>query len=157
MSENQVLSPDQLARMNSPIFSIDHVQIPINGDLAEAAAWYQTMFGVGDQLPGPADDIWFAGIPTERGNLMLWKTTDNTSSGMSFRREGTDVPIVMFKTFQLDELHARLIGSGNRIVSYDEPSEGNRVHFRFLKFYDHWGNLLGFIQDPPTVPWYGTR
>jgi hypothetical protein len=70
MSEQTALTPEQLSAMEHPVFSIDHVQIPIYGDLLKAAEWYQTMFGVGDSLPRPDDDCWFAGIPTGRGNLL---------------------------------------------------------------------------------------
>ncbi|NIK79737.1 hypothetical protein FHS15_004904 [Paenibacillus castaneae] len=37
MSEITILTPEQLSAMESDIFSIDHVQIPIYGDLLQAA------------------------------------------------------------------------------------------------------------------------
>jgi len=156
MSKENALTQEQIKNMGNPIFSIDHVQIPIKGDLRQAAEWYQSLFGVGDNLPSPDDDTWFAGIPTGRGNLFLWKTDDD-SSNTSFRRGGAEFPIIMFKTFQIDDLYDRLIKSGCRIHSYDSPNDDNKDHFRFLKFYDKWGNMLGFIQDPSTVPWYGLK
>jgi|GEM_PF-3052961 len=156
MDKQNALTREQIKNMENPIFSIDHVQIPIKGDLRQAAEWYQSLFGVGDSLPSPDDDTWFAGIPTVRGNIFLWKTNDH-SSNTSFTREGSEFPIIMFKTFQIDELYKRLFESGCRISSFDPPTEDNINQFRFLKFYDKWGNMLGFIQDPPTVPWYGVK
>lgn len=155
MSEQVKLTQEQLNAMENPIFSIDHVQIPICGDLLEAAEWYQTMFGVGDNLPSSKDDCWFAGIPTGRGNLFLFKTNDSNSK-TAFLKDGTEFPIIMFKTFQIDSIYHKLLERKVNITSFDKPIEGQH-HFRFLKFYDPWGNMLGFIQDPPTVPWYGAR
>ncbi|MCR2823723.1 VOC family protein [Lederbergia panacisoli] len=156
MSEHTILRQEQLNEMESPIFSIDHVQIPICGDLQQAAEWYQNMFGVGDNLPSPYDDCWFAGIPTSRGNLFLIKT-DDADSKASFNKAGKEFPVIMFKTFRIDEIHKKLLVDNVKIVAYDEEKDENKDHFRFLTFYVLWGNLLGFIQDPPSVPWYGTR
>jgi hypothetical protein len=156
LSELISLTADQLSAMEQPIFSIDHVQIPIYGDLREAAKWYQNMFGVGDSLPSTGDDCWFAGIPTGRGNLFLFRTGDANSKA-NFLRDGKEFPVIMFKTFQIDSIYRKLQHANVQIVSFDEANEENQKHFRFLKFYDPWGNMLGFIQDPLNVPWYGTR
>ncbi|NIK79738.1 hypothetical protein FHS15_004905 [Paenibacillus castaneae] len=113
------------------------------------------MFGVGENLPSANDDAWFAGIPTSKGNLFLLKTEESNSNA-NFSNDGREFPVIMFKTFKIDSIHQKLQEQNVRIAAFDEPKDGED-YFRFLKFYDPWGNMLGFIQDPVTVPWYGTR
>ncbi|MFE5320606.1 VOC family protein [Paenibacillus sp. NPDC056579] len=142
------------AALEKPIFSIDHVQIPIAGNLLEAAEWYKKILGVEGKPPKLEADAWFAGVG--RGNIMLWKTNDVTSKA-NFMKNEEEMPVIMFKTFQIDSIHEKLLEEGARIVKFVPAKEDPKGHWRFLKFYDPWGNMLGFIQDPPDVPWYGTR
>lgn len=57
---------------------------------------------------------------------------------------------------KIDNLYKKLSEANIRVVSYDEQTEDDD-NVRFLKFYDPRGNYLGFIQDPPTVSWNGTK
>ncbi|WP_274653310.1 VOC family protein [Paenibacillus humicola] len=117
--------------------SLEHVQIPVR-QMDRAIAWYTEQLGF--QLKSrDGNRIAFLHLP-EGPHLMLWQTEDE-SAAANFKVNGTDFPVLLFRTSRIHELYERLAGIGARIQQYQDDG------FAWvLKFYDPEGNLWGVLQ-----------
>ncbi|MFC3746588.1 VOC family protein [Paenibacillus sp. GCM10012306] len=117
--------------------SLEHVQIPVH-QLERAISWYTEQLGF--QLSSrDGDRIAFLTLP-EGPLLMLWQTQDD-STFAHYTVDGTDFPVLLYRTTRIHELHDNLVELNTRIQLYQ-----NDGLFWVLKFYDPEGNLWGAIQ-----------
>lgn len=118
------------------LLQLEHMQIPVS-DLEQAIAWYTMHLGF--KLEGKHEHVHaFLTLP-EGPMLMLWETKDNTAA--HFTVNGKDMPVLLYRTEQIHELHNLLAGLGSTITYYRDDGFG-----WVLKFYDPFGNLWGAIQ-----------
>jgi catechol 2,3-dioxygenase-like lactoylglutathione lyase family enzyme len=121
--------------------SLEHMQIPVR-QMDRAISWYTEELGF--QLSSRDDDrIAFLNLP-EGPLLMLWQTQDE-STYAHFTVNGTDFPVLLFRTTQIHDLHERLTKLDTRIQLYQ-----NDGFAWVLKFYDPDGNLWGVLQFNPS-------
>lgn len=75
--------------------------------------------------------------------LMLWQTKDE-STFAHYTVNGTDFPVLLYRTTRIHELYEHLTSLGTRIQLYQDDG------FAWvLKFYDSEGNLWGVLQFNP--------
>ncbi|MFF2015819.1 VOC family protein [Paenibacillus sp. NPDC058177] len=117
--------------------SLEHVQIPVR-QLDRAILWYTENLGF--QLSSrDGERIAFLTLP-EGPLLMLWQTEDD-STFAHFTVDGTDFPVLLYRTTKIHELHEHLVTLNTRIQLYQDDG------FAWvLKFYDPEGNLWGALQ-----------
>ncbi|MFE4711645.1 VOC family protein [Paenibacillus sp. NPDC056722] len=117
--------------------SLEHVQIPVR-QLDRAILWYTENLGF--QLSSrDGERIAFLTLP-EGPLLMLWQTEDD-STFAHFTVDGTDFPVLLYRTTKIHELHEHLVTLNTRIQLYQ-----NDGFAWVLKFYDPEGNLWGALQ-----------
>lgn len=117
--------------------SLEHVQIPVQ-QMDRAISWYTEQLGF-KLNSRDGDRIAFLTLP-EGPLLMLWRTEDD-SSYAHYSVDGTDFPVVLYRTNQIHELYTKLADVGTRIQVYQDDG------FAWvLKFYDPEGNLWGVLQ-----------
>jgi catechol 2,3-dioxygenase-like lactoylglutathione lyase family enzyme len=122
--------------------SLEHVQIPVR-QMNRAISWYTGQLGF--QLSRrDGDRIAFLTMP-EGPLLMLWQTNDD-STHAHYTVNGTDFPVLFYRTSRIHELHDSLTKINTRIQLYQDDG------FAWvLKFYDPEGNLWGVLQfNPPS-------
>ncbi|NUU64380.1 VOC family protein [Paenibacillus agri] len=117
--------------------SLEHVQIPVR-QLDRAILWYTENLGF--QLSSrEGDRIAFLTLPGGPF-LMLWQTEDD-STFAHYTVDGTDFPVLLYRTTRIHELHEHLVTLNTRIQLYQDDG------FAWvLKFYDSEGNLWGALQ-----------
>jgi catechol 2,3-dioxygenase-like lactoylglutathione lyase family enzyme len=120
-----------------PLQNVDFVQLPVP-DVVEASQWYIEHLGFTymNNEPKPGDDMCF--MVLSEGTFIILKEEKETQ-GLKFN-EGTAA--VWFKTKQIAALHDYLQTIGARISFFDNGSG-----FKFLSFFDPYGNAIGVIQD----------
>jgi catechol 2,3-dioxygenase-like lactoylglutathione lyase family enzyme len=103
-----------------------------------AISWYTEELGL--RLSSrDGDRIAFLNLP-EGPLLMLWQTKDDDAHA-HFPVNGTDFPVLLYRTTKIHELYERLLGQGVPIQVYQDDG------FAWvLKFYDPEGNLWGVLQ-----------
>jgi hypothetical protein len=70
---------------------------------------------------------------------MLWGTRDETYA--HYTVNGTDFPVLLYRTTRIHEMHDQLVGLNVPIQLYQDDG------FAWvLKFYDPEGNLWGVLQ-----------
>jgi catechol-2,3-dioxygenase len=117
--------------------SLEHVQIPVR-QLDRAILWHTEQLGF--QLSSrEGDRIAFLTLP-EGPLLMLWQTEDDATFA-HYTVDGTDFPVLLYRTTRIHELHDHLVKLNTRIQIYQ-----NDGFAWVLKFYDPEGNLWGAIQ-----------
>ena len=118
------------------LLSIEHVQIP-DRQMDRAISWYTGHLGF--RLDG-RDGNRIAFLSLQEGPmLMLWETPDETYA--HFTVNGTEFPVLLYRTDKIHELHDRLLSLGVTIQTYNNEGFG-----WVLKFYDPEGNLWGVLQ-----------
>jgi catechol 2,3-dioxygenase-like lactoylglutathione lyase family enzyme len=117
--------------------SLEHMQIPVR-QMDRAISWYTEQLGFRlEHRDG--DRNAFLRLP-EGPLLMLWHTYDE-STYAHYTVDGTDFPVLLYRTTQIHELHKRLTDLGSRIQLFQDDG------FAWvLKFYDPEGNLWGVLQ-----------
>ncbi|PYI56569.1 VOC family protein [Paenibacillus flagellatus] len=116
--------------------TLEHMQIPVR-DLNRAVQWYTEHLGF---RLGHKDGHRIAFLHLADGPmLMLWETKDETTANFSVN--GTDFPVLLYRTRRIRELHDLLVRLGAPIQLYLDEGFG-----WVLKFYDPDGNLWGVIQ-----------
>ena len=117
--------------------SLEHVQIPVR-QMDRAISWYTEHLGF--RLSSRDGDR-IAFLHLEEGPLlMLWHTNDDVSHA-HYTVNGTDFPVLLYRTTRIHELHERLSGLGTSIQLFEDGG------FAWvLKFYDPEGNLWGVLQ-----------
>jgi len=117
--------------------SLEHVQIPVR-HMDRAIQWYTEQLGFRISSRD-GERIAFLDLP-EGPYLMLWQTYDD-STFAHFSVNGTDFPVLLFRTSKIHELHERLTKVDTKIQLYQDDG------FAWvLKFYDPEGNLWGVLQ-----------
>jgi catechol 2,3-dioxygenase-like lactoylglutathione lyase family enzyme len=117
--------------------TLEHVQIPVQ-QMDRAISWYTEQLGF--RLSSrDGDRIAFLTLP-EGPLLMLWQTKDD-STYAHYTVNGTDFPVLLYRTTRIHELYENLTSLGARIQLYQ-----NDGFAWVLKFYDTEGNLLGVLQ-----------
>ncbi|MDQ0877674.1 catechol 2,3-dioxygenase-like lactoylglutathione lyase family enzyme [Paenibacillus sp. V4I3] len=121
--------------------SLEHMQIPVR-HMDQAISWYTEQLGF--QLSSrDGDRIAFLTLP-DGPLLMLWQTFED-STYAHFTVNGTDFPVLLYRTIRIQELYERLTKLDTPIQLYQD--EG----FAWvLKFYDPEGNLWGVLQFNPS-------
>ncbi|RAV20433.1 VOC family protein [Paenibacillus contaminans] len=125
--------------------SLEHMQIPVR-QMDRAISWYTEFLGF--RLSSrDGDRIAFLTLP-EGPLLMLWQTQDD-STYAHYTVNGTDFPVLLYRTARIHELHETLVKHDTRIQLYQNDGFG-----WVLKFYDPEGNLWGALQfhAPPGKP-----
>ncbi|GKS10694.1 hypothetical protein YDYSY3_16940 [Paenibacillus chitinolyticus] len=121
--------------MTQTLTGIDHVQLPVS-NLKQSIEWYGKMFGC-TLLDNYGE---CAMLKLENGpNLMLWQSSDYSSA--HFDKDGETMPVIFFKSNEIDLLARRLEEEQVRIVSFDDGGFA-----KFLKFYDINNNFIGVLQ-----------
>ncbi|WP_426451817.1 VOC family protein [Paenibacillus sp. S-38] len=120
--------------------SLEHMQIPVR-EMDRAIKWYTEELGfrLANRDGGSTA---FLTLP-EGPVLMLWQTDDETTYA-HYTVNGTDFPVLLYRTERIHELHDRLKELGTRIQLYR-----NDGFAWVLKFYDPEGNLGGVLQFNP--------
>ncbi|QHT62553.1 VOC family protein [Paenibacillus lycopersici] len=121
--------------------SLEHVQIPVK-QMDRAISWYTEQLGF--RLSSrDGDRIAFLALP-DGPLLMLWQTNDDLTYAQ-FTVNGTDFPVLLFRTTRIHELYSNLTRLGTPIQLYEDGG------FAWvLKFYDTEGNLWGVLQFNPS-------
>ncbi|WP_348621345.1 VOC family protein [Paenibacillus polymyxa] len=116
---------------------MEHMQIPVR-DMDRAISWYTEHLGF--QLSNrDGNRIAFLTLP-EGPLQMLWQTLD-ASTYAHFTMNGTDFPVLLYRTNRIHQLHERLTKLNPPIQLYEDGG------FAWvLKFYDPEGNLGGVLQ-----------
>lgn len=117
--------------------SLEHMQIPVR-QLERAILWYTEQLGF-HLSSRDGERIAFLTLP-EGPLLMLWQTQDD-STFAHYTVDGTDFPVLLYRTSRIHELHDNLAKLNTRIQYYH-----NDGFAWVLKFYDPEGNLWGALQ-----------
>ncbi|WP_282936621.1 VOC family protein [Paenibacillus sp. RC67] len=117
--------------------SLEHVQIPVQ-QMDRAISWYTEQLGF--RLSSrDGDRIAFLTLPAGP-LLMLWQTNDDLTNA-HYTVNGTDFPVLLYRTTRIHELYKNLTRLGAQIQLYQ-----NDGFAWVLKFYDTEGNLWGVLQ-----------
>ncbi|MBO9608406.1 MAG: VOC family protein [Paenibacillaceae bacterium] len=117
--------------------ALEHVQIPVR-HMDRAISWYTEQLGFRFSSRD-GDRIAFLTLP-EGPLLMLWHTGDEATYA-HYTVNGTDFPVLLYRTNRIHELHDNLTKTGTPISVYQDDG------FAWvLKFNDSEGNLLGVLQ-----------
>lgn len=124
--------------MNEVILTkLEHMQIPVK-NLNASIDWY--VRNLGFQLQGKHEDQHQAFLTLQEGPmLMLWETNDDTNANFTF--DGQTMPVLLYSTNHIHQLHDHLKGIGTKITFYQDEGFG-----WVLKFMDPNGNMWGVIQ-----------
>ncbi|WP_253735871.1 VOC family protein [Paenibacillus sp. FJAT-26967] len=115
---------------------IDHVQLPA-ADLEESIAWYCRVFGF--SLLENYGEFAMLTLNDRSPNLMLWQSKNYSSA--HFEKDGETLPVLFFRSSEIDKLATKLQEENARIVSFDDGGFA-----KFLKFYDLNNNFIGVMQ-----------
>lgn len=119
--------------------SLDHIQIPVI-NLEQSIEWYTIHLGF--YLHGRPDHDELAFLCLEKDHhadtrplFLLWQTNDDR--GLYFSKQSSRMPVLCFKTNDIQAVKAKLEGIGAEIASFTD--EGWAY---CMDFYDINGNLI---------------
>nr|WP_068781518.1 VOC family protein [Paenibacillus sp. 79R4] len=116
---------------------LEHVQIPVR-NLEASVQWYTTNLDF--RLQSKSDRNRQAFLTLSEGPmLMLWETQDEGRA--NFTVNGQTMPVLLFNTTKIHELHQLLKSLKSEITTYQDEGFG-----WVLKFLDPDGNMWGAIQ-----------
>jgi len=124
--------------MNEVVLTkLEHMQIPVK-NLNDSIDWY--VGNLGFQLQAKNEDQHQAFLTLQEGPmLMLWETNDDTNANFAFN--GQTMPVLLYSTNHIHQLHDHLKAIGVEITFYQNEGFG-----WVLKFIDPNGNMWGVIQ-----------
>jgi len=119
--------------------SLDHIQIPVN-DVEQSIDWYTKNLGFYLHGRPNHDEMAFLCLEKDhtadtRPLFLLWQT--NEDKGLYFSKQTSKMPVLCFKTKDIQSLKTKLIDIGADIASFSD--EGWAY---CMDFYDINGNLI---------------